>query len=84
MRILLLPLLLAGCTTSDVYHVAGNQYGISSSAITSFGGAAKARSDGIKRAEAYCSQQGKTAIVTDTTADSNIAQGSSDIKFRCE
>lgn len=82
---LTMALALSGCASSSgVFQTGPGAYRITTTAITSFGGAGKARGEGVKRANAYCAGQGKKAIVTDAASSSDITQGSSDISFRCE
>lgn len=77
-------LALAGCASSSgVFPMENGSYRISTTAITSFGGAATARQAAIRDATAHCASQGKRMVVTETTNDSQITQGSSDVTFRC-
>lgn len=76
--------LIAGCASSSGVFPAGpDTYQITTTAITSFGGAATARREAVDRANAYCSEQGKRAEVVTASMDSQFTQGSSDLTFRC-
>lgn len=76
---------LGGCASSSgVFKVGPDSYRVTSSAITSFGGAGTARGAGIKKAQAHCASLGKTATVTDATTEASITQGTSDVTFKCE
>lgn len=75
---------VAACASSSgVFQVAPNTYRITTTAITSFGGAGTARAEAIRTANEYCAQQNKQALVTDAQMDSQFTQGSSDVTFRC-
>ncbi len=77
-------LALSACASSSgVFQVAPDTYRITTTAITSFGGAGTARAEAIRTANEYCAQQGKQAMVTDAQMDSQFTQGSSDVTFRC-
>ncbi len=83
--ILALTIALAGCaTTSDVYDLGDGRHGLTSSAYTTMGGAGKARSESIKKAKAYCQEQGKRAVIENTKSDATFASGTSEIAFKCE
>jgi hypothetical protein len=87
MRLLLVGLSLLACSacasSSGVFKVGPDTYGITTTAITSFGGAGKASSTAIKTANDHCALQGKQALITDTEIDSQISQGSSNLTFKC-
>jgi hypothetical protein len=84
MRVLLLVLLLSGCASSSgVYEVSPGVYSVTSSAITSFGGAGTAKGDAYKRAQATCATKGKRMELVSQSADANLASGSADLTFRC-
>lgn len=77
-------LTLAACASSSgVFQVGPDTYQITTTAITSFGGAGTARAEAIRTANAHCQTQGKQAVVIDAEMDSQFTQGSSDITFRC-
>lgn len=78
-------LAVSGCASSSgVYAVEGGSYRVSSSAITSFGGAGTAKSKALKLATAQCSKIGKRPVVTSDATDANITGASVDVTFRCE
>ena len=75
---------LAGCASSSgVYEVSPGVYSVTSTAITSFGGAGKAKGDAYKRAQSTCAAQGKQMKLVDQKSDSQFTQGSADVTFRC-
>lgn len=77
-------LTLAGCASSSgVYEVSPGVYSISSTAITSFGGAATAKGDAYKKASQTCSTQGKQMELVNQDSNANIASGSANVTFRC-
>jgi hypothetical protein len=52
-------LLLGGCASSSgVYEVSPGVYTVTSSAITSFGGAGTAKGNALKQAQATCAAKG--------------------------
>jgi hypothetical protein len=76
-------LALAGCASSSgVYEVSPGVYSISSTAITSFGGAATAKGDAYKKASQTCAAQGKQMELVNQQSSANIASGSADVTFR--
>lgn len=78
-------LLLAGCASSSgVVAVGSDTYKVSSTAITSFGGAATAKGDAYRKATAYCAGQGKRLRLVTEQADNQFTQGSVDVTFKCE
>jgi hypothetical protein len=84
MRLCLVALLLSGCASSSgVFEVSPGVYSVTSSAITSFGGAGTAKGNAYKRAQATCAQQGKRMELVSQSADANFASGSADVTFRC-
>jgi hypothetical protein len=87
MRLLLVGLSLLACSacasSSGVFKVGPDTYGITTTAITSFGGAGKASATAIRTANDHCARQGKQALITDTEIDSQISQGSSNLTFEC-
>lgn len=84
MRFVLVALLLTGCASSSgVFEVSPGVYSVTSSAITSFGGAGTAKGDAYKRARAECAAKGKQMELVNQNADSNFASGSADVTFRC-
>ncbi len=77
-------LALGACASSSgVFQVGPDTYRITTTAITSFGGAGTARAEAIRTANAHCAAQGKQALVTNAEMDSQFTQGSSDVTFRC-
>lgn len=86
MRCLLaaVALVLSACASSSgVFQVAPDTYRITTTAITSFGGAGTARASAIRSANEYCARQGKQALVLEAEMASQFTQGSSDVTFRC-
>lgn len=80
----LIALLLSGCASSSgVYEVSPGVYSVTSSAITSFGGAGAAKGKAFKQAQATCAAKGKHMELVNQSADSNFASGSADVTFRC-
>lgn len=80
----LAALTLAGCASSSgVYEIGSDTYRTSSTAITSFGGSAKAKEDAYRRATAYCATRGQRLELTDQKTDAQITAGSVDLTFRC-
>lgn len=85
MTTLTLAAALGGCASSSgVFKVGPDSYRVTSSAITSFGGAGTERDAGIKKAQAHCASMGKTATVMDATTEASFTQGTSDVTFKCE
>jgi hypothetical protein len=83
-RVALLMLLLAGCASSSgVFEVSPGVYSVTSSAITSFGGAGTAKGDAYKRAQATCAAKGKRMELVTQNANATFASGSADVTFRC-
>jgi hypothetical protein len=81
---LMLAAAIAGCTSSSgVFAVGPDNYRITSTAITSFGGAGTASASAIRTATRYCADKGKSLLVVDTAMDSQFTQGSSDVTFKC-
>lgn len=77
-------LLLAGCASSSgVYEVSPGVYSVTSSAITSFGGAGTAKGSAFKQAQATCAAKGKQMELVGQSSNSNFASGSADLTFRC-
>jgi hypothetical protein len=77
-------LMATSCASSSgVFQVGPDTYQITTTAITSFGGAGSARASAISTANEYCARLGKRPLVIDTTANSQFTQGNSDIRFRC-
>lgn len=77
-------LALAGCASSSgVHEVSPGIYSISSSAFTSFGGAATAKGDALKKAQATCAAQGKQMELVNQESSATFASGSADVTFRC-
>jgi hypothetical protein len=75
---------LAGCASSSgVYEVSPGVYTVTSTAITSFGGAATAKGNALKKAQARCAAEGKQMQLVDQKTDSQFTQGSADVTFRC-
>ena len=84
MGMLTIALLATGCASSSgVFQVGEDTYQITTTAITSFGGAGSARASAIRTATEHCAQLGKRPLVLDATTDSQFTQGSSDVTFRC-
>lgn len=84
MRLAFVALLLTGCASSSgVYEVSPGIYSVTSTAITSFGGAGTAKGNAFKRAQATCSAQGKQMELVEQKSDSQLTQGSADVTFRC-
>lgn len=80
----LTALALAGCASSSgVHEVSPGIYSISSTAITSFGGAATAKGDALKKAQATCAAQGKQMELVNQESSATFASGSADVTFRC-
>lgn len=75
---------LAACSTSEVYSVGDGAYRVNASAITTMGGSGQAVSSAVKKANAFCAQHGKTAVVDSSSTGSNVAQGSGEVTFHCE
>jgi hypothetical protein len=77
-------LLLGGCASSSgVYEVSPGVYTVTSSAITSFGGAGTAKGNALKQAQATCAAKGKRMELVGQSSNSNFASGSADLTFRC-
>lgn len=75
---------LAACSSnSGVFQTGPDTYQITTTAITSFGGAGAARGAAIQTANDHCARMGKRPMVLDTASDSQITMGSSEVKFRC-
>jgi uncharacterized lipoprotein YajG len=84
MRFVVAALLLTGCASSSgVYEVSPGVYSVTSSAITSFGGAGAAKGDAYKRAQSECASKGKRMELVNQDANANFASGSADVTFRC-
>jgi hypothetical protein len=77
-------LLSAGCASSSgVFQVGPDTYQITTTAITSFGGAGSARGSAIRTATEHWAHLGKRPINVDTATDSQFTHGSSDVSLRC-
>ena len=77
-------LALGACASSSgVFQVAPDTFRITTTAITSFGGAATARASAIRSANEHCARMGRQALVIEAEMDSQFTQGSSDVVFRC-
>jgi hypothetical protein len=75
---------LGACASSSgVYEVSPGVYSISSTAITSFGGAATAKGSSYKKATQTCAAQGKQMELVNQQSSASIASGSADVTFRC-
>jgi uncharacterized lipoprotein YajG len=84
MRVLAAFFLLTGCASSSgVVEVSPGVYSVTSTAITSFGGAGTAKGDAYKRAQATCAAKGERMELVSQNADANFASGSADVTFRC-
>jgi hypothetical protein len=80
----LVALALSACASSSgVFQVAPDTFGITTTAITSFGGAGTARASAIRSANEHCASMGRQALVIGAEMDSQFTQGSSDVVFRC-
>lgn len=77
-------LALASCTSSGVAQTGADTYTITTTAITSFGGAGAAKGDAFKAANAKCAETGKHAIITNSATSGTIASGSADVTFKCQ
>lgn len=75
---------LAACTSSGVAQTGTDTYTITTTAITSFGGAGAAKGDAFKAANAKCAETGKRAIITNSATSGTIASGSADVTFKCQ
>jgi len=83
-RVIALALLVAGCASSSgVFAIGDDTYRVSSTAITSFGGAATAKGDAYRKATDYCANMGKHLQLVDQRQDAQFTQGSVDVTFRC-
>lgn len=83
-RLVLSALLLSGCASSSgVMEVSPGVYTVTSSAITSFGGAGTASGDALKKAQATCAAQGKRMDLVHQDSNANMASGSAQVTFRC-
>src|SRR5271154_7029161 len=72
---LALAISTAGCASSSgVFQIGPDTYQITTTAITSFGGAGAARASAIATANDYCAKQGKNALVVGTEVDSQFTQ----------
>jgi len=78
-------LALAGCASSSgVYAVSEpDTYKITTSAWTSMGGAGTAQGEAVKSATKHCASLGKTMVAVDSSSDSQLTQGSSELTFKC-
>jgi hypothetical protein len=75
---------LAGCASSSGVIARGDGvFQITSSAITSFGGAGTAARDGFKRANDYCAASGKRAELIDNRTDAQFTGATVNVSFRC-
>ena len=78
-------LLLSACASSSGVYAAGDgSYRVTTTAITSFGGAGTARASAIRSANEHCASENKRAVIIEAQMDSQFTQGSSEISFRCE
>lgn len=75
---------LCACTSSGVAETGPDTYAITTTAITSFGGAGSAKGKAFKEAQAFCARQGKRAVITQNQTAATIASGSADVGFKCE
>ncbi len=78
-------LALGACASSSgAYSTGPDTYKITTTAITSFGGAGTAKQAAVKTAEATCAKQGKRAVVTSDSVDAQFTGASVDVAIRCE
>jgi hypothetical protein len=84
LALIVLASAVSGCASSSgVFEISPGIYSVSSTAITSFGGAATARGDALKKATQTCASQGKQMELVNQQSSANIASGSTDVTFRC-
>jgi hypothetical protein len=86
MRLVLLPLLLVGCSmSSGVLKMGPDTYSLSVAASPAGGGVVGARQIALTGAEKYCSDTGKEILVTNTSSRVTTAAGAGavDVTFRC-
>jgi hypothetical protein len=77
-------LALSACASSSgVYKTGPDTYGITATAITSFGGEGTAKGQAVREANDECAKQGKHAEVVSDTADAQFTQASASVTFRC-
>lgn len=67
-----------------MHEIRPGVYTISTTAITSYGGVAKAKKAAYDEAEKTCAGQDRRLIVINDQGDSNITNGSADVTFRCD
>lgn len=75
---------LSACTSSGVAQTGPDSYAITTTALTSFGGAGSANGKAFEDAQSFCARKGNRALITQNQTAATIPSGSADIGFKCE